>query len=72
LRVKDTAKIIRHYANSFKVGNIIIYFRENNQDFKFDFGQSYSETGHAELYTMIINSPTYAKELLKILTDSVA
>ena len=69
---KNSVKIIRHYANSFKVGKIIIYFRENNHYFKFDFGQSYVETGHAELYTRIITSPTYAKELLKILTDSVA
>ena len=72
MRVKNSVKIIRHYANSFKVGKAIIYFRENNHYFKFDFGKSYSETGHAELYTMNITSPSYAKELLNILTDSVA
>ena len=49
LRVKDSAKIIRHYANSFKVGNIIIYFRENNHDFKFDFRQGNPENDQAEL-----------------------
>jgi hypothetical protein len=61
LRVKDFAKIIRHYANSFKVGNIIIYFRENNQDFKYDFGQYYPENDRAELYIRIIIGPCYAK-----------
>jgi hypothetical protein len=53
------------YANHFAVGY-------NQCEFIFDFGQSYSENGHAELFTRIITSPTYAKELLEILRDSVA
>ncbi len=53
------------YANHFAVGY-------NACEFIFDFGQSYSENGHAELYTRIITCPAHAKELLKILKASVA
>ena len=38
MRVKDSAKIIRHYTGSFKVGSLIINLRENSHDFKLDLG----------------------------------
>jgi hypothetical protein len=53
------------YANHLAVGY-------NAYEFIFDFGQSYSENNHAELYTRIITCPAHAKELLKILKESVA
>lgn len=71
MRVKDSAMIIRHHANSFKVGNIISYFRENNHDFKFDFAQYDPETEEAELCTRIVTSPVYAKAFLETLKDSI-
>ena len=71
MRVKDSAKIIRHYANSFKVGNIIIYFRENNHDFKFDFRQGHPENDQAELYMRTITNPFYAIERFETLKDAI-
>ena len=53
------------YANHLAVGY-------NAYEFIFDFGQSYSENSHADLYTRIITCPAHAKELLKILKESVA
>jgi hypothetical protein len=58
-------KLEGKYANHLAVGY-------NAYEFIFDFGQSYSESGHAELYTRIIICPAHAKELLKILSESVA
>ena len=52
------------YANHLAVGY-------NAHEFIFDFGQSYSDNSHAELYTRIITCPAHAKELLKILKESV-
>ena len=52
------------YANYFKVGH-------NAFEFVFDFGQHYSENEEAELYTRIITSPCYAKELLETLRESI-
>jgi len=53
------------YANYFKIGY-------NAFEFVIEFGQYYSENEEAELYNRIITSPTYAKELLRILADSVS
>ena len=52
------------YANYFKVGH-------NAFEFVIDFGQYYPGTEEAELYTRIITSPFYAKDLLRILQDSI-
>lgn len=60
------------YANYFKVGY-------NAFEFVLDFGQYYPDvneqyypgTEEAELYTRIITSPGYAKELLIMLRDSI-
>ncbi len=57
-------KIEGKYANYFKVGH-------NAFEFVFDFGQHYSENEEAELYTRIITSPCYAKELLETLRESI-
>lgn len=52
------------YANYFKVGH-------NAFEFVFDFGQYYSETQAAELYTRIITSPMYAKTLAEMLHQAI-
>jgi hypothetical protein len=61
---KSEKKLEGRYANYFKVGY-------NAFEFVFDFGQHYSETDQAELYTRIITSPCYAKELLETLKESI-
>ena len=57
-------KLEGKYANHFAVGY-------NQCEFVFDFGQSYSESDQAELYSRIITSPLYAKAFLKMLQDTV-
>lgn len=52
------------YANYFKVGH-------NAFEFVIDFGQYYPGTKDAELYTRIVTSPFYAKDLLRILDDAI-
>ncbi len=52
------------YANYFKVGH-------NALEFVIDFGQHYSGTQEAELYTRIVTNPCYAKFLLEILMESI-
>jgi hypothetical protein len=52
------------YANYFAVGY-------NEHEFVIDFGQSYSESEHAELCTRIVTGPVYAKAFLKILRESI-
>jgi hypothetical protein len=52
------------YANYFKVGH-------NAFEFVIDFGQYYPGTEEAELYTRIVTSPFYAKDLLRILSNSI-
>ena len=52
------------YANHFAVGY-------NDNEFIFDFGQSFSEKDQAELCTRIITSPAFAKEFFKILKDAI-
>lgn len=53
------------YANYFKVGH-------NAYEFVIDFGQYHAENDQAELYTRIIANPAYARELLRLLSDSMA
>lgn len=57
-------KLEGRYANYFKVGH-------NAYEFFIDFGQYNAETDQAELFTRIIVNPAYAKELLRLLTDSM-
>jgi hypothetical protein len=52
------------YTNYFRVGY-------NAFEFVIDFGQSYSENDHGELWTRIVTAPVYAKEFLKMLQDSI-
>ncbi len=52
------------YANFFKVGH-------NAFEFLLDFGQSYTEGEPEQFHTRIITSPTYAKELLRLIRDSI-
>jgi hypothetical protein len=56
---------VGRYANHFAVNF-------SRCEFIFDFGQSYSQNGHAELFNKIITRPAYARELLEILRDSIA
>ena len=51
------------YANFFEVGY-------NAFEFLLEFGQSYANE-KARLHTRVVMSPSYAKELLRILTESV-
>jgi hypothetical protein len=57
-------KLEGKYANYFKVGH-------NAFEFVLEFGQYYPEIEEAELYTRIITSPRYAKELLTTLQESI-
>ncbi len=43
----------------------------NAYEFVIDFGQYYPGTEEAELYSLVITSPCYAKSLLEILQDSI-
>lgn len=52
------------YANHFKVGY-------NAFEFVLDFGQFYPEYGNSAFHTRIITSPSYAKELMGVLQDSI-
>ena len=52
------------YANYFQVG-------QNELEFVIDFGQSFSDGREEHFHTRIITSPPYAKELLRILEDSI-
>ena len=57
-------KLEGRYANHFGVGY-------SKNEFIFDFGQSYSDTDQAELFSRIVTSPVYAKDFLKIFEKSV-
>jgi hypothetical protein len=57
-------KLEGRYANYFKVGH-------NALEFVIDFGQYYSGTEAAKLYTRIVTSPCYAKFLLETLRESI-
>lgn len=61
---RDVGNLKGTYANYFKVGH-------NAVEFLIDFGQLYHENQRAELYTRIVTSPFYAKELLNVLKSSI-
>ena len=52
------------YSNYFQVGH-------NAFEFVMDFGQSY-QNGQVGVHTRIVTGPPYARELLRILQDSIA
>jgi hypothetical protein len=52
------------YANYFQVGH-------NAFEFLLDFGQLYSDGTPERFHTRIVTGPSYAKELLKVLSDSL-
>ena len=52
------------YANHFNVGH-------NAFEFVIDFGQFYEGQSQARMHTRIITAPVYAKQLLRIFTDSM-
>lgn len=53
------------YANYFQVGH-------NELEFVVDFGQSFSDGREENFHTRIVTSPSYAKELLRVLEDSIS
>jgi len=57
-------KIEGRYANYFQIGY-------NAFEFLLDFGQQYSDCKQETFHTRIITGPPYAKELLKVLGDTV-
>jgi len=61
---EESSTIEGKYANYFKVGH-------NAFEFILDFGQLFAETSQEKVHTRIITSPTYARELLEVLRDSV-
>ena len=52
------------YANYFRVGH-------NAFEFLLDFGQAYSDGKQEHFHSRIVTSPAYAKELLKVLAESI-
>jgi hypothetical protein len=52
------------YANYFQIGH-------NAFEVVIDFGQAYSEGEQEEFHTRIITSPSYAKELLTVLSKAL-
>ena len=52
------------YANYFQIGH-------NAFEFLLDFGQMYSDGTRERFHTRIVTSPSYAKELLKVLGESI-
>jgi len=52
------------YANYFQIGH-------NAFEFLLDFGQLYSDGTQEHFHTRIVTSPSYAKELLKVLGESI-
>jgi hypothetical protein len=61
----DTDPIEGRYANYFEVGH-------NAIELLLDFGQYYPDRQQARMYTRIITSPIYAKELFTTLGASIA
>lgn len=52
------------YANYFQVGH-------NAFEFVIDFGQMYSDGRQEHFHSRIVTGPAYARELLKVLAESV-
>ena len=61
--LSDSAAGEARYANFFEVGY-------NAFEFLLAFGQSYANE-KVQRHTRLVMSPSYAKELLRVLTDSV-
>ncbi|MGD0989279.1 MAG: DUF3467 domain-containing protein [Candidatus Sulfotelmatobacter sp.] len=53
------------YANYFQIGH-------NAFEFLLDFGQMYADGTEEHFHTRIVTGPSYAKELLKVLSESIA
>jgi hypothetical protein len=63
--VSNASKILEgKYANFFAIGY-------NAFEFVLDFGQNYTETEDAELYTRVILAPAFARALHESLKDSI-
>jgi len=52
------------YANYFQIGH-------NAFEFLLDFGQMYADGTEERFHTRIVTGPSYAKELLKVLNESI-
>lgn len=63
--LRDAAGGEARYANFFKVGY-------NAFEFLLAFGQSYADHEGEQLHTRLVMSPMYAKELLRVLNQSLA
>ena len=63
--ISDAAGGEARYANFFKVGY-------NGFEFLLAFGQSYADHEREHVHTRIVMSPMYAKELLRVLSQSLA
>jgi hypothetical protein len=63
--MQDSESIEGKYANYFQIGH-------NAIEFIVDFGQLYSDDTAPLLHTRIITSPSYAINLLKLLTEALA
>jgi hypothetical protein len=58
------SRIEGKYANYFQIGH-------NAFEFLLDFGQMYSDGTQERFHTRIVTGPSYAKELLKVLSESI-
>jgi Protein of unknown function (DUF3467) len=63
--LNDAAGGEARYANFFKVGY-------NAFEFLLAFGQSYADNEQEQVHTRLVMSPGYAKELLRVLNQSLA
>ena len=63
--MQDSESIEGKYANYFQIGH-------NAIEFIVDFGQLYLDDTAPLLHTRIITSPSYAINLLKLLTEALA
>ena len=52
------------YANYFQIGH-------NAFEFLLDFGQLYSDGRQEQIHSRIVTGPSYAKEFLELLEESV-
>lgn len=52
------------YANYFQIGH-------NAFEFLIDFGQMYSDGRQEQIHTRIVTGPSYAKEFLELLEQSI-
>jgi hypothetical protein len=56
--------LVGHYSNYFQIGH-------NALEFLLDFGQLFDDGRVAQFHTRIIIGPSYAKELLQVLTQAI-